>query len=55
MMAGTFARPATRALSLSGPVQNRLLQPAGFGATNVLTNDLQQYLLRTAPVVGASR
>lgn len=51
LMLGVGARPAARSAALSGPVQNRLLQPAPGPTMNALQNpQLQQLLLRGAPV-----
>ena len=58
MMASVLARPAARAAVLSGPVQNRLMSaPASSNAlADLLANpELQQAVLRSAPVLGANR
>lgn len=56
MMLGTLARPAARAAVLSGPVQNRLLQqPAGNALNALQSPELQQFILRGAPVALTGR
>jgi hypothetical protein len=57
MLASILGRPATRALSLSDLVQNRLAQqPAGAAGAGVLGNQtLQQLLYRGAPVAGSGQ
>ena len=56
MMAGVLARPGARALTLSDLVQNRLVQGQSAPIGGLLANpEAQQFLLRAAPVAGASR
>jgi hypothetical protein len=56
MMAGVAARPMARAGVLSGPVQNRLLQPPPSAMANALMDpEIQRLVLRGAPLVGTDR
>jgi len=56
MMAGVAARPMARAAVLSGPVQNRLLQPPPSAMANALMDpEIQRLVLRGAPLVGTDR
>jgi hypothetical protein len=56
MMAGVAARPLARAGVLSGPVQNRLLQPPPSSMANALMDpEIQRLVLRGAPLVGTDR
>lgn len=56
MMAGVLARPGARALTLSDLVQNRLVQGQSTPIGDLLANpELQQFLLRAAPVAAANR
>ena len=55
MLAGVAARPAARALVLSGPVQNRLANQGGENAILKLMGDqnARQFLYRSAPVAAS--
>lgn len=56
-MASVLARPAARSAVLSGPVQNRLAQPAGQNALmRALSNqNAEQLLYQSAPALTSSR
>lgn len=54
-MAMVAARPAARALALSGPVQNRLAQQPNALAALLSRDEIPQFLLRSAPVAVSDR
>jgi hypothetical protein len=56
MMAGVAARPMARSAVLSGPVQNRLIQPPPSNTPNALLDpEIQRLILRGAPLLGTDR